>query len=54
VAKTKGDIQAIGGLIQQRYGESQKDYEQKLAGIIKRFETNKPSGSERVEDTSKH
>ena len=36
--KTKGDLKAIGGLIQQRYGEAQDNYGSKLAGIFKRFE----------------
>lgn len=36
--KTKGDMKAIGGLIQQRYGEAQKDYNKKLDSIFHRFE----------------
>jgi uncharacterized protein YjbJ (UPF0337 family) len=39
--KTKGDIKAIGGLIQQRYGESQKNYSEKLSGIFNKFESKK-------------
>lgn len=29
--KTKGDLKAIGGLIQQRYGEAQNTYSKKLS-----------------------
>lgn len=36
--KTKGDMKAIGGLIQQRYGEKQIDTTKKLSDIVKRFE----------------
>ncbi len=39
--KTKGDIKAIGGLIQQRYGEAQDNYKKKISDIISRFETKK-------------
>lgn len=37
--KTKGDMKAIGGLIQQRYGKAQEGYSQKLSDIFKKFET---------------
>jgi uncharacterized protein YjbJ (UPF0337 family) len=36
--KTQGDIKAISGLIQQRYGEAQDTYRQKVSDIFKRFE----------------
>jgi len=39
--QTKGDMKAIGGLIQQRYGEAQEKQSQKLADIFKRFESKK-------------
>jgi uncharacterized protein YjbJ (UPF0337 family) len=39
--KTKGDMKAIGGLIQQRYGEAQENTNKKLENIVKRFEAQK-------------
>jgi len=51
--QTKGDVKAIGGLIQQRYGEAQEDYEQKLSGIVKRFENTKSDSVDHVKDALK-
>lgn len=48
--KTKGDMTAIGGLIQQKYGEAQEVYSGKLKGIFARFETKKDETLERVKD----
>jgi uncharacterized protein YjbJ (UPF0337 family)/uncharacterized membrane protein YtjA (UPF0391 family) len=39
--KAKGDLKAIGGLIQQRYGEAQESYNKKLSDILQRFESKK-------------
>jgi len=39
--KTKGDVKQIGGLIQQKYGEAQDSYSQKLSSILQRFEDKK-------------
>jgi len=39
--KTKGDINAISGLIQQKYGETKEKSSAKLAEIFKRFEEKK-------------
>jgi len=39
--KTKGDICAISGLIQQKYGEAQETYRKKVSDIIAKFETKK-------------
>lgn len=39
--QTKGDMKAIAGLIQQRYGEKEEAYEKKLNAIFKKFETKK-------------
>lgn len=36
--KTKGDMKSIQGLIQQKYGQAQGNYESKLSDIFKRFE----------------
>jgi uncharacterized protein YjbJ (UPF0337 family) len=35
--QTKGDMKAIGGLIQQRYGEAQDTHSKKLSEIFQRF-----------------
>ena len=37
--KTKGDMKAIGGLLQQRYGETQDFYSKKVADIFHRSES---------------
>jgi uncharacterized protein YjbJ (UPF0337 family) len=39
--KTKGDVKAIEGLVQQKYGHAQNAYSDKLSGIVKKFETKK-------------
>ncbi len=51
--KTKGDMKAIGGLIQQKYGETQESYGDKLSNIVKRFETQKDEAVEKVKDSLK-
>ncbi len=38
---TKGDMNAISGLIQQKYGEVQESTQDKLANIFKRYESKK-------------
>jgi uncharacterized protein YjbJ (UPF0337 family) len=39
--QTKGDVKAIGGLIQQRYGEAQEKYGDKLNTILKQLDARK-------------
>ena len=34
---TKGNIQAIGGLLRQKYGHAKDDFEGKFDGLVKRF-----------------
>jgi len=34
IEQTKGDIKSIAGLVQQKYGEGQEKFHQKLAEII--------------------
>ena len=51
--KTKGDATAIGGLIQQRYGEKQEDYSKKLSDIFSRYSDKKDSAVEKVKETLK-
>lgn len=48
--KSKGDMKIIGGMIQQKYGESQNSYSKKLADIFNRFEDQK---EETVDDVKK-
>ncbi len=37
--KTKGDMKAISGLIQQKYGEAQEKSSAKLSEIFKKFQS---------------
>lgn len=39
--KTKGDIKAIQGLLQQKYGQTKDSYGEKVSNIFKRFEAKK-------------
>lgn len=39
--KTQGNMKSISGLIQQRYGKTQENYEKKLSDIFSRFEEKK-------------
>jgi uncharacterized protein YjbJ (UPF0337 family) len=41
--KTNGDMKAIGGLIQQKYGKAQMNYNDKLSEIFHRYEAKKDS-----------
>ncbi len=52
--KTKGDAKAIGGLIQQRYGEAKESYHDRLADIFQRFEDKKDRGVENVKKSLKN
>lgn len=51
--KTKGDVKAIKGLIQQKYGETQTDYQQKLANIFERFSEKKDKVVENIKEKLK-
>lgn len=52
--KTKGDMKAIGGLIQQRYGETQDSYNKKLSDIFHRFETKASNTADGIKKNLKH
>lgn len=52
--KTKGDMKAIGGLIQQKYGEAQDTYSKKLSGIFQRFDAKKDETVADVKKTLKN
>lgn len=51
--KTKGDMKAIGGLIQQRYGEAQDHSQKKLSEIFQKFENRKDIAVEKVRENLK-
>jgi uncharacterized protein YjbJ (UPF0337 family) len=52
--KTKGDLKAIGGLIQQKYGETQEKSSTKLNEIFKRFEAKKDAVTSDVKHAIKN
>ena len=52
--RTKGDVKAIGGLIQQRYGEAQESYGSKIADIFKRFGVKKDEAVNNVKKNLKN
>lgn len=51
--KTKGDIKAISGLIQQKYGDVQKEYDEKLNGIFHKYEVQKNDTLDNVKKSLK-
>jgi uncharacterized protein YjbJ (UPF0337 family) len=52
--KTKGDIKAIGGLIQQKYGQAQDSYSKKVSDIFQRFEDKKDETVDSVKKSFKN
>lgn len=52
--KTKGDMKAISGIIQQKYGEVQDSYTKKVADIFHRFESKVESKKDEVIAGVKH
>ncbi len=48
--KTEGDVKAIGGLIQQRYGEKEDSYGRKLEDIYRGLEEKKDAAVDSVKD----
>ncbi len=53
LTQTKGDMNAIGGLIQQKYGNEKETYSAKLAGIFRQFEAKKDALVESVKENLK-
>lgn len=51
--QTKGDIKSISGLIQQRYGEAQKDHNEKLSRIFRNFEAKKDEAVDQIKQSLK-
>ena len=54
IEKTKGDMTAIGGLIQQRYGESKESLDKKLGDIYQGLEAKKDEAVEKTKDSLKN
>ena len=48
--KTEGDVKAIGGLIQQKYGEKEDSYGRKIEGIYRDLEERKDAAVDDVQD----
>lgn len=46
--KTKGDIKAISGLIQQKYGDAQSTFADKLSNILHRLDEKKEKAVEEM------
>ena len=54
LTQTKGDMKAIGGLIQQKYGNEKETYSEKLSGIFQKFEAKKDAVVEAVKENLKN
>ena len=54
LTKTKGDMKAIGGLIQQKYADEKESYRDKLSNIFKRYEDRKESTIQGVKNSLKN
>ncbi|MES2962798.1 MAG: CsbD family protein [Bdellovibrionota bacterium] len=50
VQQTKGDMTAIRGLVQQKYGQAQTDFEDRWNAIVDRAKTKKEEVVESVKD----
>lgn len=46
--KTKGDLKAIKGIIQQKYGESKGEHESKIEEIMNKLKTKKDEAVDQV------
>jgi uncharacterized protein YjbJ (UPF0337 family) len=46
--KTEGDMKAVAGLIQKKYGETKDGFQEKLDGIYKQFVETKETGVENI------
>ncbi len=46
--RTKGNVDAIGGLVQQHYGDSKDDVKQKISDVIHRVEHKVANKTEQV------
>ncbi|MBC7420059.1 MAG: CsbD family protein [Bdellovibrio sp.] len=50
--KTKGDMTAVGGLLQQKYGMAKEDASAKLSSIYDRFQNKKDEVLKSVAETA--
>lgn len=53
IEKTPGDMKAIGALIQSKYGETQKNYVDRLSVIFKDYDGFKGSAVDAASKTAK-
>lgn len=51
--KTKGDLKSIQGLIQQKYGQAQETYSQKLSDIFGKYSDKKDNAVDSVKSKLK-
>ncbi len=49
--KTKGDLKAVSGLVQQKYGESQEQVKRRMDDLIKKFENQKDSATQKIKNS---
>ena len=54
LTQTKGDMKAIGGLIQQKYADQKETYSKKLSDIFKRFEAQKDANVDKIKESLKN
>lgn len=52
--KTKGDMKAVGGLLQQKYGMAKEDASSKLSSIYNRFTDKMSSKKDDVTKSAAH
>lgn len=52
--QTKGDVTAIRGLIQQKYGKSQERMSERLDGIFQKFNDAKERGTHAMKTSLRH
>jgi uncharacterized protein YjbJ (UPF0337 family) len=48
--KTQGDIKAISGLIQQKYGEAQETYMTRVSAVFAQFESKRDATVRNIKD----
>lgn len=48
--QTKGDLKAIQGLVQQKYGRGQEDFNRKLSDIVNRIDQRRDDAFESVKN----
>ncbi len=46
--KAKGDMKALGGILQQKYGKKKEEYHKKLSEIVSKFEKKTDESVENV------